>query len=183
MTKRKGVTLDVSMPRVRTGKVSASDSLDDVLPAVELPITFYVDDLLELGQQAGPVGGEVPVKLTLIVGLTAAQVASMIPQVRAVLIAWDIGWTIGSFINEIPAVQRTMNSLTDSAARWLNYEGVDDRSADLVNMASRLAQQGRIPGIEVSIVGAKSLLFAADEWAAQHGFQAMFREGRHPSFD
>jgi len=183
LTRKKGVTLDVAMPRVRTGKLSSSDSLDDVLPAVELPITFYVDDLFDLGQQAPPVGGEVPVKLTLVVGLTAAQVASMIPQVRAVLIAWDIGWTIGSFINEIPAVQQAMNSWTDAAARWLNYEGVDDRSADLVKMASGLAQQGKIAGIEVSVVGAKSLLFAADEWAAQHGFQKMFREGRHPSFD
>ena len=118
LTRKKGVTLDVAMPRVRTGKLSSSDSLDDVLPAVELPITFYVDDLFDLGQQAPPVGGEVPVKLTLVVGLTAAQVASMIPQVRAVLIAWDIGWTIGSFINEIPAVQQAMNSWTTAAPTW-----------------------------------------------------------------
>jgi hypothetical protein len=183
LTKRNGVTVDVAMPRVRTGQVSSSSTLDDVLPAVELPITFYVDDLFDLGQQAGAAGGEVPVKLTLTVGLTAAQVASAIPQVRAVLIAWDIGWTIGSFINEIPAVQRGMNSLTDSVARWMNYEGIDDRSTDLVLLASKLAQQGRIPGIEVAVVGAKSLLFAADEWATQHDFQAMFREGRHPSFE
>jgi hypothetical protein len=182
LTTRKGVTVDVSMPRVRTGKASSSSSLDDVLPAVELPITFYIDDLFALGEQAGAAGGEVPVKLTLVVGLTAAQVASYIPQVRAVLIAWDIGWTIGSFINEIPAVQRGMNSLTDSVARWVNYEGIDDRSVDLVMLASKLAQQRRIPGIEVAVVGAKSFLFAADEWASQHGFQALFREGRHPSF-
>jgi len=183
LTKKKGVTLDVGMPRVRTGKPGESSSLDDVLPAVELPITFYVDDLFALGEQAGPVGGEVPVKLTLTVGLTTTQVASMIPQVRAVLIAWDIGWTIGSFINEIPAVQRTMNDLTDSLARWMNYEGVDDRSVELVNLASRYAREGKIAGIEVAVVGSKALLFAADEWAAEHGFQALFREGRHPSYE
>jgi len=182
-TSAKGVTVDVGMPRVRTGKVSESSSLDDVLPAVEQPFTFYIDDLLALGEKAGAAGGEVPLKLTLVVGLTTAQVASCIPQLRAVLIAWDIGWTIGSFINEIPAVQRGMNSLTDSIVRWMNYEEVDDRSVHLVTSASDLARHGTIPGVEVTVVGSKCLLFAADEWASEHGIQAMFREGRHPSFD
>jgi hypothetical protein len=156
--------------------------LDDVLPAVELPVTFYVDDLFDLGQQAGAAGGEVPVKLTLTVGLTAAQVASFIPQIRAVLVAWDIGWTIGTFINEIPAVQRTMNSLTDAAVRWMNYQDIEDRSMAVFESANRLIQRRAIAGIELAVVNAKSTFFAADEWASQNSFQAMFREGRHPSF-
>jgi hypothetical protein len=180
----KGLHPDVNMPRVRTGNVGSVEkgAIDELLPAVEIPVDLYVEDLLDFGEPAGAAGGALPVKITITFGLTSAAVARKIPQVRALLIAWDVGWTIGSFIRDLPPVQRATDRATSWLADWANYKDIEVRFDGLFDFAYEMTRSGAAAPMELTVVNVKGPLFAAEEWTRKHGFQMLFRAGRRPSF-
>jgi hypothetical protein len=99
-------------PKVRPGDAKSGE-----LPGLELPLICDVEELdLPWGVAS------FPATITLTFTLTAEQVASFFPPLRAILEAWEIGWAIGSFINELPATQEAMEYYGNWYVEWAAHE-------------------------------------------------------------
>ena len=175
--KQHGVTVDVGRPEVSAGNVSKleSGSFDEALPAVKLPFYAYLDDLGDAIQ--------IPCKLTIKIALTARQVAEKIPQLRALLFAFDVGWTIGSMLNETKAVQDAVEFWGGIYMNWAVQEDWNKQYFALDRATSRFASSRGISLTEEVVGLIKSPHYTAESYNRAHGIFDKLGHGAHPKYE
>ena len=137
------------------------------LPGLEIPLVCDMEEL----ELASPFGGAVsfPATVTLTYTATADVVANLLPELRAVLMAWDVGWTIGSIINELPCTQVAMETYGKWYVEWASREGWSKEYLAMDEWVLGLQTRKWICHGDAVVAFIKSPYLAARHYNAAHG--------------
>jgi hypothetical protein len=157
------IAVRVGQPKVRGGdpKFDGKPSLDDK-PGLEIPLICQMEEL------ATPWSGSFPATVTLTYTATAEVVANLLPELRVILLGWGIGWTVGSFINELPATQEAM----ELYGKWyVEFAAHEDWSRDYTAMDEWVVGLQKAKWIihgDAVVAFIKSPYLAAQRYCAKH---------------
>jgi hypothetical protein len=162
--KENKIAVCLGKPKVRAGDAESAE-----LPGLEIPL---ICDMEEMELPWGTIS--FPATVTLTFTLTAEQVASFFPPLRAVLEAWEVGWAIGSFINELPATQEAMDYYGNWYVEWSAHEDWNKEYLALDDWVLNIQKMKWITHGDAVVSFIKSPYLAAKNYRKKHNIISTF---------